>query len=145
MADVKSEIGELWRAVNREIHERFRQAHRGHDVPVMALVLLRQIAMEPGLTVSELARRAGTVKSHVSKMIDQLGARGFVEKRADPNDQRLVRVYSTRTVGEIEARARAIWAEVLAEMPEAQASEVAAGLRILVAALVKPQQGAPAE
>lgn len=89
------------------------------------------------MTIGELARRSGTVKSHVSKMMEQLVRQGYVEKRTDPADQRLVRVYVTRSaaVAEMETRAREAWSGVVDEIPEAQLEQVVRGLRILLAAL----------
>lgn len=109
----------------------------GSDLPFGALIRLRHIAVEPGVTIGELARRSGTVKSHVSKMMEQLVRQGYVEKRTDPADQRLVRVYVTRSaaVAEMETRAREAWSGVVDEIPEAQLEQVVRGLRILLAAL----------
>lgn len=49
-----------------------------------------------GVIVSELARHTEAAKSHVSNVIDQLVERDCVEKRPDPGDQRLQRLYVTR-------------------------------------------------
>lgn len=146
----RNEIGELWRRVNREIHDRFKEAFRDSDFHVGVLVMLRHIQMMPGVTVSELSRRSGMVKSHVSSMIEQLVRRGYVEKRPDPDDQRLVRVYVTKAamdkLGELEARAQRAWAGVLDEVPEDELKHVMRGLEVLLAALDKSnRQSSPRE
>ena len=132
-------IGELWRDVNKQIHDRFRHAFRQIDIPPTALILLRNLEKEPGLTVSELARRSGTVKSHVSKLVDQLVAQGFLEKQTDPSDQRLLRVFITETTrkakAEMEARAHSLWAELMDQVSPAEMAQVEDGLRILLQAL----------
>lgn len=46
-------------------------------------------------TVSELADRAGITSPGVTQMVDKLAASGYVERRTDPADQRLVRVSVT--------------------------------------------------
>ncbi len=139
MSSPRAEIGELWRQIHRETRDRFRQAFRGCELPFIALILLRQIKMQPGVTVSELARQSGTVKSHVSKMVEQLVRQGYVEKKPDPTDQRLLRVYLTQTATDtmagMEDRAHGIWSEVMEEIPEGQIADVTRGLRILLAAL----------
>jgi len=143
------EIGELWRSINRGIHEHFRQAFRGCDLPPGAWILLRHIEQQPGVTINELARRSGTVKSHVSKMMEQLVRQGYVEKRTDPADQRLVRVYATRSaaeaMAEMNGRANEAWAAVVAEIPKGQLAEVVRGLKILLEALEKSQRKATRE
>jgi len=134
-----AQIGELWFAVNREIHERFRQAFRGSDLPPGTMLLLRQIIGEPGLTVSELARRSGLVKSFVSTTLDQLVAQGHVEKRPDPGDQRLLRIYVTPTAEALMAfmqeRAQNVWVEVVNTVPEQRIAEMIRGLQAILTAL----------
>ena len=139
MPGQRTEVGELWRKINKDIHHRFRDAFRGCDLPFGGLLLLRHIGRQPGVTVGELARRSGMVKSHVSKMLEQLVRQGYVERRADPADKRLVRAYVTQSatdrMAEMEARAQDAWSAVMDEVPEAQLEDVARGLRILLAAL----------
>lgn len=139
MREQRTEVGQLWWQVNREIHERFRQAFRDVELPLMAMILLRQVHDEPGVTVSELARRMGTAKSHVSKLVDQLVSQGLLEKRTDPSDQRLIRLNITHSAihrkGEMEDRAQTIWAEIVADLPDQAVAEVISGLQILQGAL----------
>lgn len=139
MPELRKEIGELWRDVNREVHERFRQAFRQSEMPVIALVLLRTIGHHPGVTIGELARRSGTVKSHVSKTVERLERQGFVEKRQDPEDQRLVRLFLTHLADELtaemESRAMVVWSGITDAVPEGQLHDVMRGLRILRDAL----------
>jgi MarR family transcriptional regulator for hemolysin len=143
MAETRAEIGALWWEISRQMHERFRQSFREYAMQPMGMGILRQVAHEPGVTVSELARRLHTVKSHVSKLVDQLIQQGYLEKRPDPADQRLIRIYPTQASldmkAALESRARAIWAEVLADLPQAQVDEVVRGLQILRAALERSQ------
>lgn len=107
------------------------------------MILLRHVSLEPGVTVNELARRSGTVKSHASRLVEQLVRQGYVEKREDPSDKRLVRLYLTpaaaTTMAAMEARNRSVWSAVLAEISPAQQEELVHGLRLLAAALNKRQ------
>ncbi|MHB0884828.1 MAG: MarR family winged helix-turn-helix transcriptional regulator [Bacillota bacterium] len=139
MPRAPNEIGDLWWAINRRLHDRFREAFRGSELPPMALVFLRHIDHSPGVTIGELARRSGTVKSHVSKMVEHLVRQGYLEKRADPADQRLVRVYASKLAAEtksaMEARAREAWLGVTGEIPEGQLESVVGSLRTLLEAL----------
>lgn len=139
MPDSRQEIGELWHKVNREVHDRIRQAFRGANMPPVTLILLRHIEKQPGITVGELARQSDMVKSHVSNMVEQLVRRGFVEKRTDPSDQRLLRLFMTQAATDfrktMEARAHGAWASMMEDVPEAGLNDVLHGLRILVTAL----------
>jgi DNA-binding MarR family transcriptional regulator len=141
MAEHGVEIGELWHLVNREIHDQFRHAFSGTDMLPIAHILLRTIAQKPGITVSEVARRIGIVKSHVSKIVDQLVQQGYVEKRADPTDQRLLRIYITQEakqkMTDFFHLAQGIWAQILADVPEEEQAGVVRSLEVLLAALQK--------
>jgi DNA-binding MarR family transcriptional regulator len=145
--DPRTEIGELWRQVHHQLHERFRSAFRGSEMPPMFPILLRVIARTPGLTVSELARQSGTAKSHVSKMIDQMVQQGYVEKHSDPADQRLLRVCLTQTaaetMAEVEARMHVAWTEVMDAVPEGEVEILARSLRILLTAVQQANADAP--
>ena len=69
------------------------------------LVLLAQVADEPGLTQTELADRVGLTTSALSRNLDVLGADGrrdkdkpglgWIESQGNPNDDREKRVYLT--------------------------------------------------
>lgn len=136
MENVRAEIGELFRQVNREIHERFRHAFKEKEMPPFGtMIMLRVIDHHPGVTVSELARRSGMVKSHISKTLEQLESQGQVEKRPDPEDQRLLRIFLTRAAREDikqkEALATALWSEVLEQLPDAELEAAVRGLRVL--------------
>lgn len=139
MPELRGEIGQLWYSVNREVHDRLRQAFRESDIPIMGLILLRTIDHCPGVTVGELARRSGTVKSHVSKTVERLARQGYVDRRPDPDDQRLVRLFLTKAsadiMGDMEARAKVVWSGITAGMEPEQLAEVTRGLRILLQAL----------
>jgi DNA-binding MarR family transcriptional regulator len=139
MLALNNEIGKLWHEINKQMHPRFRQAVRGFNLPVTTLILLRLIDEEPGITISDLARKSGIVKSHVSKMVEQLVHQGFLEKRSDPEDQRLLRVFPTQaaadTKAKLEQRVNEIWAELTVDMPASETASVTAGLRTMLAAL----------
>lgn len=139
MPDQRHEIGELWHKVNREVHDRARQAFRGSKLPPVTLIMVRLMKKYPGITVGELARKSDMVKSHVSNMVEQLVREGFVEKRTDPSDQRLLRLFLTQAatdlIAEMEARVHQLWTSVMEDVPEEDLDDVLRGFRILVNAL----------
>lgn len=141
MPEPRVEFAELWRSVNREIHDHFRQAFRGSDLPFGTFMLLKHICRQPGVTVSELARQVGMVKSHISKKMEELVRQGYVEKRTDQADQRLVLVYVTAAgesrLSEMEACAKNVLAGIMDEVPEGEWEDVLRGLRTLRGALEK--------
>jgi DNA-binding MarR family transcriptional regulator len=140
----REELAQLWREINREMHDSFRQAFSGYDHSPVTLVLIRQVATEPGIIVSELARRARIAKSHVSKLVDQLVQQGYFEKRPDPSDQRLVRLYLTERAAhmkaELEGQVLSVLNGIISEVPEHEVEAIVHGLRLLRSALQKSNE-----
>lgn len=56
-------------------------------------MFLMQLWAEDGQTQSQLAERLGVQLPTVNKMLGRLEVVGLVERRADPDDQRVSRVY----------------------------------------------------
>lgn len=78
-------------------HERARELleclglHRGQPR------LLRLLWEHEGLTHTDLAKSLRLRPSTVTKMIQRMERSGFVERRADPKDERVSRVFLTAT------------------------------------------------
>ncbi len=51
-----------------------------HDIPVTTMIITRELRNDPGITVSDLARKTGIVKSHISNLIREMDERGWVGK-----------------------------------------------------------------
>jgi len=121
------------------MHDLVRHAFSDAALAPPAFSMLRCVTAEPGVTVSDVARRTKMVKSHVSKTVDQLARDGYLEKQPDPSDHRLIRLYATPAgrgrVAETEVLVRRAWDEALANVPEEQLDEVVRGLRTLLKAL----------
>ena len=66
-----------------------------HDMTMSQGWVLVHLVRENGLRQSELADRLEVATVTTSKLIDRLEARGYVERRADPEDRRSNRVYAT--------------------------------------------------
>lgn len=139
MAEPHEILADLLQTVNRGIWDNIRGVVHEHRLPVVSMVVMRQIGHEPGITIGELSRRTGVAKSHISNTVESLAQKGLIEKRPDPADQRLVRVFPTE---QAEARHRQIHAEIKSQLSEVLASvppeKVAAlidGLQALKAAL----------
>lgn len=134
-----TDIGQLWQRVSRQMHERLRSAFRDSCLPPMALGLLLKIERHPGVTVSDLARQAGAAKSHISRTTDQLVKQGYLEKRPDAVDQRLIRLHLTETATEVmtdlAARTKGMWTDLLRELTEDERATVSSALEILASAL----------
>lgn len=66
-----------------------------HDMTMSQGWVLVHLVRENGLRQSELADRLEVATVTTSKLIDRLEERGYVERRADPEDRRSNRVFAT--------------------------------------------------
>ncbi|KKM11126.1 hypothetical protein SY88_10370 [Clostridiales bacterium PH28_bin88] len=139
MAERHEEFLELLHAVHRGLFEQIKDVLDKYGLPPASRAVMRQVHHNQGITVSEVSRRTGMVKSHVSKTVDSLVEQGFLEKRPDPSDQRLIRLYITEKAGEhfgqIQVEIRHRLSEVIAEFPEEKIEAITDGLRTLKAIL----------
>ncbi len=58
--------------------------------------LLRMLGTNPGLSQQEMSELFGVFPSRLVELLDQLEARQFIERRANPQDRRGHRVFLTR-------------------------------------------------
>lgn len=130
---------DLLQEVNRGLGEHIREVLAGHKIPVATMVIMRKIKAEPGTTVSELARRTGFAKSNVSNIIDELSRQGWVEKRTDPADHRLLRLHLTDSATDflsvVKADIRRRISDLVSGISETRANELIEGLREIHEAL----------
>lgn len=67
-----------------------------HDMTMSQGWVLVHLIRENGLRQSDLADRLEVATVTTSKLVDRLEARGYVERRTDPEDRRSNRVYATQ-------------------------------------------------
>ncbi len=112
----------LLRNVNKEIGRRVKDVLEDQDMPVAMVTIAKAVNEEPGITISEIARRTGIAKSHVSNTIKELEKRGWVEKRNDQGDQRLIRLFLTPmglgNIHKVGLEIRKMLRELVADVPE---------------------------
>jgi DNA-binding MarR family transcriptional regulator len=147
MSEPSEAIIDLLQDVQRRLFEHVRSTFRELEVPRAEMMVMLQVDEQPGVALSELARRCGIVKSHVSNTVEELHRRGLVDRRPDPADQRLMRLYLTAAAGErlsrLRERMRGRLAEVAAAVPEAQQPALAETLGILRDALERARERRP--
>ena len=68
-----------------------------------------------GLTHSELAARLHVKPATITKMINRMEKTGFVQRRSDPEDQRVSRVYLTDAGHAIQNEVERVWRILLEE------------------------------
>ena len=71
--------------------------------------VLRALWEQEGLTHTELSKRLRVQPATITKMIRRMERAGFVERRQDPEDQRVSRVYLTEPGRAIQADVHQVW------------------------------------
>src|SRR5260370_42715489 len=71
------------------VHAHFAAVVAELDLAPMQAKALHELNVEPPISMRELAERLKSDPSNVTGLIDRLEARGLVERRPDPNDQRI--------------------------------------------------------
>ena len=93
--------------------------------------LLRIILLDPGSTITQVAKTAGQARSNTSARIARLVESGMIEKRSEERDGREVRLYATRRARENFAGFRDVWGSVLAEVSSASPADLEIAERVL--------------
>jgi MarR family transcriptional regulator, organic hydroperoxide resistance regulator len=71
--------------------------------------VLNALWQQDGVTHSELAERISRSPATVTKTVQRMEKAGFVERRPDPRDERLSRVYLTSAGRDIQAAVENVW------------------------------------
>lgn len=135
MSDRIGVLEQLLKAVSKDVFDLARSAMHDRGLPAPTMPVLGHVTRSPGITVSEIARQTGLAKSHVSKTVDSLCEMSFLEKRADPDDQRLARIYATRKAHtyfrELHASVRKGLTEAFSALSDEQIDSIICGLQSL--------------
>jgi MarR family transcriptional regulator, organic hydroperoxide resistance regulator len=77
------------------LREETDEAMARHGVRVGQHIVLAQLWSQDGLTPGELARRLGSATPTIVNTATRMQDAGLIERRPDPDDARLVRLYLT--------------------------------------------------
>ena len=125
---VHEQLVELLHDINRGMSKYARDIFAEHDLPFSLLMISKHIKAEPGITISQMARRTGIAKSHVSNQIRKLEERGWVEKRPDASDQRIIRLYLSQPGSDemvlLGGKIRQQFSDLLSDIPQQRAQEL---------------------
>jgi len=106
-----------------------RRTMRSQSSPDLRVPELRSLAFlrhNPGSNLTDLAEYIGVSLPSMSKLVDTLTSRGFIERTPDASDRRRVRLGLTEAGGEVLAKAReAVKASFVAKLGRLGPQEVA--------------------
>jgi len=71
--------------------------------------MLRALWKQEGLTHSELAATLHVQPATMTKMVQRMEKAGFVERKSDPDDHRVSRVYLTDAGRDVQTQVKQVW------------------------------------
>jgi len=78
------------------MERRLEQALERHGLSIAQFDILATLGFEQGITQQDLAERLLVTKGNICGMIDRMEVSGWVERRPDPEDRRVNRLFLTR-------------------------------------------------
>jgi DNA-binding MarR family transcriptional regulator len=102
-------IGHLLAKACKLKHQRMHQLLEGLGLYQGQPNVLRALWEQDGLTHSELAALLNRSPSTITNMIKRMEKAGFVERKPDPKDERISRVYLTDAGCDIQAAVEDVW------------------------------------
>jgi len=115
-----------------------RRTMRSHSAPDLRVPELRSLAFlrhSPGSNLTDLAEYIGVSLPSMSKLVDTLAYRGFIDRQPDPTDRRRVRLSLTEEGLSVLSKAReavkTAFAAKLARLAASDIETVTVGMRFL--------------
>lgn len=122
MPNTEEYIGVVISDVARLLRTEFDRRVRRLGITRAQWLVLTRLHRRPGASHSELAEMMEVEKATAGRMIDRLVANGWVERRSEPGDKRVKRVYLTAEAERVHKR---IW-RIAEDTVEAALAELSA-------------------
>lgn len=145
MPNTEEYIGVVISDVARLLRTEFDRRVRRLGITRGQWLVLTRLHRRPGASHSELAEMMEVEKATAGRMIDRLVANGWVERRAQPGDRRVKRVYLTPEAERVHKRiwrvAEATVETALADLSARESKQLFALLQRVKATLVSGANG----
>src|SRR5690606_30686054 len=113
--------------VSRLISTRFDQFMVRHGITHAQWWAMMHIAENEGMTQSEFAGRMQTGRAPAGKLLERLEAKGWIDRRPDPSDARLRRIYLTQgaypVIDAMAAEGRVLFRDLLGNLPRQEVTQ----------------------
>lgn len=93
--EIQEEVASLFQDISLLLQEQVKSLVHQHGIPFSYSMVIRYIVLDPGVTVSEIARGLGHSKGHISVLLEKMLKENLIYKETDPEDQRILRIYPT--------------------------------------------------
>lgn len=125
MDDIERHLGFLLTDVARLLRTKVDQRARAMGMTLSQWIVIAYLSRKAGLSQNELAALMEVEPITVGRLVDKLEAAGLVERRHDPADRRIWRLYLTADAAPILSHMQAKGREIRNEMTAGiEASEV---------------------
>ncbi len=92
--------------ISRIHHMAFRSVLQKDSLPPAQIGAIQTIIRTPGMSQRELADELHIQRATATIMLQKMEKAGYVDRRPDPEDQRISRIYPTRTAIQLEEENR---------------------------------------
>jgi len=105
-------MGHLLMQVAKLLRDRVHTRMEGVGLSRGQGAILFRLGHENGLAQTELARRTLVRPATLTEVLQRMESAGLIERKTDPTDQRVSRVYLTANGEAARGQAEAIWREI---------------------------------
>jgi DNA-binding MarR family transcriptional regulator len=88
-------IGYLLKLAHSLMHDKAAAAFAGHDVSFIQWLVLMKLREGTAMTASELCRKTHHDNGALTRLLDQLEERGYIERERSDEDRRVVKLQLT--------------------------------------------------
>ncbi|QAA76320.1 MAG: Transcriptional regulator, MarR family [Candidatus Bipolaricaulis sibiricus] len=128
-------LGHLLMQVSKLLRDRVHTRMEGIGLSRGQGFILFRLGHEDGLPQTELARQTMVRPATLTEVLQRMESAGLVERRPDPADGRVSRVFLTPQGEAARRQAEEIWRELEADLNAIMTAEERAALRVLLGKL----------
>ncbi|HUA97030.1 MAG TPA: MarR family transcriptional regulator [Terracidiphilus sp.] len=93
-AQMERDLRAIRRAMGRPLESEIARS----ELTVPQMAVMREVVASPGIRLKDLGRAVSLAHSTASGIVDRLEKRGMIERRTDPEDGRVSRIYPAAVV-----------------------------------------------
>lgn len=93
-AQMESDLSAIRRALRKPLEAEFARG----ELTIPQKAVMHAVVAREGISLKDLSRQVSLAHSTVSGIVDRLEKRGMIERRPDPADGRISRIYASADV-----------------------------------------------
>ena len=111
ITETERQLSWLINDINKLMSRTYARKMKRHGVTEAQWRVIANVARAEGATQTQLAEILGTERAPLGRLLDRMEVAGLVERRADPQDRRINRIYLKEEAREIDPLLEAMAAE----------------------------------